>query len=60
LKLMKISHVFQREAALDYGMDRLFLALAALEGDATIPKPAPSAPGSRPPLPLKPPMRIVG
>ena len=60
LKLMKISHVFQREAALDFGMDRLFLALAALEGDANIPKPAPSAPGSRPPLPLKPPMRIVG
>lgn len=60
LKLMKIAHVFQREAALDYGMDRLFVALAALEGDTTVPKPAPSAPGSRPPLPLKPPMRIVG
>jgi hypothetical protein len=59
LRLMKISHVFQREAALDYGMDRLFLALAALEGDS-VPKPAPSAPGSKPPLPLKPPMRIVG
>ncbi|MCC6552475.1 MAG: hypothetical protein IT372_05555 [Polyangiaceae bacterium] len=64
LKLIKIAHVFQREAALDFGMDRLFVALSALEGDATIPKPAPSAtpsaPGSRPPLPLKPPMRIVG
>jgi hypothetical protein len=60
LKLIKIAHVFQRDAALDFGMDRLFLALGALEGDAAIPKPAPSAPGSRPPLPLKPPMRIVG
>src|SRR5262249_53029338 len=59
LKLMKIAHTFQRESALDYGMDRLFAALAALDGDATIPKPAPSAPGSKPLLPLKPPMRIV-
>lgn len=59
LRLIKIAHVFQREVALDYGMDRLFLALAALEGD-TVPKPAPSAPGSKPLLPLKPPMRIVG
>ncbi|WP_437679626.1 hypothetical protein [Sorangium sp. So ce131] len=62
LRLIKIAHVFQREVALDYGMDRLFLALAALEGE-TMPKPAPSvpsAPGSKPPLPLKPPMRIVG
>ena len=63
LKLMKISHTFQREAALDHGMDRLFAALAALEGDgsASIPKPAPSTPGLKPPpLPLKPPMRVVG
>ncbi|WP_437969717.1 hypothetical protein WMF04_10685 [Sorangium sp. So ce260] len=63
LRLIKVAHVFQREVALDYGMDRLFVALAALEGDA-VPKPAPSAipsaPGSKPPLPLKPPMRIVG
>jgi hypothetical protein len=56
---MKISQVFQREAALDYGMDKVIMALSALEGD-TIAKAAPSAPGSRPPLPLKPPMRIVG
>ncbi len=68
LKLIRISHTFQREAALDYGMDRLFAALAALEGEgaaaqggSNAPKPAPSNPGAKPPLPLKPPpMRIVG
>lgn len=62
LKLIKIAHIFQQEAALDYGMDRLFSALSALEGESSIPKPTiPSAPGSKPPLlPLKPPMRIVG
>jgi hypothetical protein len=62
LKLIKIAHTFQQEAALDYGMDRLFAALAALEGESAIPKPSiPSAPGSRPFLPLKPPsMRIMG
>jgi hypothetical protein len=66
LKLIRISHTFQREAALDYGMDRLFAALAALEGEGAAagnlaPKPAPSSPGAKPPLPLKPPpMRIVG
>ncbi|MEZ4298706.1 MAG: hypothetical protein R3B70_27395 [Polyangiaceae bacterium] len=59
LKLIKISHTFQREAALDYGMDRLIQALAALEGEL-LPKAAPSAPGSVQALPLKPPMRIVG
>jgi hypothetical protein len=61
LKLIKVAHTFQHEAALDYGMDRLFAALSALEGENAIPKPSiPSAPGSRPLLPLKPPMRIVG
>ena len=61
LKLIKIAHTFQQDAALDYGMDRLFAALSALEGENSIPKPSiPSAPGSRPLLPLKPPMRIVG
>jgi len=59
LKLVKIAQVFQREAALDFGMDKVLLALSALEGEA-VPQAAPSAPGSRPPLPLKPPMRIVG
>ena len=61
LKLIKIAHTFQQDAALDYGMDRLFAALSALEGESAVPKPSiPSAPGSRPLLPLKPPMRIVG
>jgi hypothetical protein len=61
MKLIKISQVFQPEAALDYGMDRCIMALSALDGDAVVPKPAPSAPGSKPPmLPLKPPpMRSV-
>jgi hypothetical protein len=61
LKLIKVSHIFQKEAALDYGMDRLFAAISALEGESTAPKPSiPSSPGSKPMLPLKPPMRIVG
>ena len=59
LKLIKIAHTFQRDAALDYGMDRLIQALAALEGEL-LPKAAPSAPGSAQALPLKPPMRILG
>jgi hypothetical protein len=61
VKLIKISQVFQPDAALDYGMDRCIVALNALEGEAVAPKPAPSAPGSKPPmLPLKPPpMRSV-
>lgn len=62
LKLIKITHIFQHDAALDYGMDRLFAALAALEGEAAVAKSSiPSSPGSRPMLPMKPPtMRIVG
>src|SRR5262249_25058492 len=39
LKLIKIAHIFQHDAALDYGMDRLFSALSALEGESPIPKP---------------------
>lgn len=58
LKLMKIPLIFQREAALDYGMERLFAAIGALEGEV-MPKAAPSTPGSKPmPLPLKPPSRV--
>ncbi|AKT39302.1 hypothetical protein [Chondromyces crocatus] len=59
LMLIKVVQIFQREAALDFGMDKVLVALTALEGDV-VPQPAPSAPGSRPPLPLKPPMRVVG
>jgi hypothetical protein len=59
LKLIKIAHTFQREAALDHGMDRLIQALGTLEGEM-MPKAAPSAPGSVPGLPMKPPMRILG
>ena len=62
LKLVKLSKVFQREAALDYGMDRCFAGLAALEGEAAPKAAAPSSPGSSGPalpLPLKPPMRMV-
>jgi len=62
LKLIKIAHVFQQDAALDYGLDRLFAAIAALEGESSTARPSiPSSPGSKPLLPLKPPsMRIVG
>jgi hypothetical protein len=59
LRLMKVPQIFQREAALDFGMDRLFAAISALEGEL-IPKAIPSAPGSKPALPLKPPSRLVG
>lgn len=59
LKLMKVPTVFQREAALDFGMERVFSALSALEGEL-IPKAIPSAPGSKPGLPMKPPSRLVG
>ena len=30
---MKVPVIFQREAALDFGMDRVFSAVSALEGD---------------------------
>jgi hypothetical protein len=60
LKLVKLSKVFQREAALDYGMDRCFAGLAALEGEAAPKAAAPSSPGPTAlTLPLKPPMRMV-
>jgi hypothetical protein len=59
LKLMKVPVIFQREAALDFGTDRVFSAISALEGEL-IPKSIPSAPGSKPGLPLKPPSRLVG
>lgn len=58
MKLIKLPTIFQKEAALDFGMDRVFSALSALEGE--IPKAIPSAPGSKPGLPMKPPSRLVG
>lgn len=62
VKLIKIACTFQKDAALDYGMEKVLAALAALEGEVgkAAPSAAPSAPGSRPMLPLKPPMRVVG
>ena len=58
LKIMKIPTIFLKDAALDYGMERLFAAMGALEGEL-MPKAAPSTPGSKPlPLPLKPPSRV--
>ena len=59
VKLMKVPAIFQKEAALDFGMDRVFSAISALEGEL-IPKAIPSAPGSKPGLPMKPPSRLVG
>jgi hypothetical protein len=55
LKLIRVSQVFQKEAALDYGYERVILSLAALEGELVGPgshPSMPSAPGSRPALPL--------
>ena len=58
LKIMKIPTIFLKDAALDYGMERLFAAMGALEGEM-MPKAAPSTPGSKPlPLPLTPPSRV--
>ncbi|MFO0552380.1 MAG: hypothetical protein U0271_28590 [Polyangiaceae bacterium] len=59
MRLVRLPTVFQKEAALDYGMERVFAAMSALEGEL-IPKAIPSAPGSKPGLPLKPPSRLVG
>ncbi len=61
LKLIRVAQVFQKEAALDYGYERVIASLATLEGELVGPAShpsVPSAPGSRPALPLKPPVRI--
>ena len=67
LKLIKIAAVFMKPAALDYGMEKLFQALQALDSSSdapvkTGPAPAPvAAPmNARIPLPLKPPLGRVG
>jgi hypothetical protein len=65
LKLVRVSTTFLKEAAHDFGVDRVINALNALEAPADgsgTPKPAPSGkipepPVSNPSLPLKPPGR---
>ncbi|MFO0677425.1 MAG: hypothetical protein U0169_12900 [Polyangiaceae bacterium] len=65
LRLTRVVSVFQKDAALEYGMDRVLLGLAALEGiemsgsslhqsTARLPPPSPSTTS----LPLKPPGRM--
>ena len=64
LRLMRIADTFQRDAALDYPLDRLLTALAALDGELMAENA--SHPSSRgfsstalpsTPLPVKPPLR---
>lgn len=63
LRLVRIVNLFQREAALELGMDRIFMALMAIEtGDGMTPDARPSGKIPPPPLsssvlPLKPPGR---
>ncbi len=60
LRLIRITHTFQRETAYDFGIDRLATALAALDGEITTA--APSHPSSRgwssTGMPIKPPIRF--
>ena len=55
LRILKISQIFQREAAMSFGLDRAIAALSALEGEpeaqASTPAPAPTAAGTRSPIP---------
>ena len=66
LRLIKISVLFVKAGALEYGMDRLFQAVQALEtsGDAPVksgPTPPPAQQSNpRLALPLKPPLGRVG
>jgi len=66
LRLIKISVLFVKAGALEYGMDRLFQAMQALEntGDAPVksgPTPPPAQQSNpRLALPLKPPLGRVG
>lgn len=63
LRLVRIANLFQKDAALELGMDRIFMALAAIEaGDGLTPDARPSGKIPPPPLsssvlPLKPPGR---
>jgi hypothetical protein len=61
LRIVKLTSLFQRDAALELGMDRIFTALAALEGEVPEARPSgkiPPAPISTTVLPLKPPGRV--
>jgi hypothetical protein len=67
LKLIKVSSVFAKPAALEYGMDRLFQSLQVLDATTEAsttksgPAPSPAQPVSpRLALPLKPPLGRVG
>lgn len=55
LRILKISQIFQRDAAVSYGLDRSIAALASLEGEvesqASTPATAPTAAGTRSPIP---------
>ena len=63
LRLVRIASLFQKEGALELGMDRIFMALASIEaGDGVTPDARPSGKIPPPPLsssvlPLKPPGR---
>ena len=61
LKLIRLVHTFDRDAALDYPLDRLLVALSALDGEAVQPAPSQAQVSSRtfspPGLPPKPPLR---
>jgi hypothetical protein len=59
LRLVKAVAIFQKEAALEYGMDRVFNALMAIETppEEFLSGKLPAAPLSAPSLPLKPPGR---
>src|SRR6266545_125562 len=67
LKLIKVSSIFAKPAALEYGMDKLFQSLQVLDSStettATKSGPAPSPaqpPSPRLALPMKPPLGRVG
>lgn len=63
LRLVRITNLFQKEAAMELGMDRIFMALMSIEaGDGVAPDARPSGKIPPPPLsssvlPLKPPGR---